>query len=184
MSSMPRLFQSESARPVLNNPDLIKLSKSGLSDAAIIERIRCSETKFKSGPDELKHLRFNGVSEAVIREMRRKRQSRLSINCGETSSSSSSVEPQGVTGVVDSKTSQLTPAQLKAQEEATARANPSVPISSDTTRPVPDSRTPSQEPMTAPVATSPGTKTGSLRRPHNQRRRKRNKIPRKQGDPS
>jgi hypothetical protein len=180
VSSARWLLQSESAGRVLTNADLIKLSKSGLSDSVLVERIRCSETNFKTGPDELNRLKIQGVSEAVIREMRNSQKQPLQ-KCREDSSSKGSVAPQGPTRPVNSRPEELTPAQLKAQEDATSRANLSVPISPRATDNVPDSRSAPQKPMTTPVVRSPQTKAGSPRRPH--KLRKRSRIPRKQGDP-
>src|ERR1700687_3661819 len=174
------LFQGESSRAVLTNSDVVDLSKRGLSDSAIVQRIRCSRTNFNTGTKESKRLKAKGVSEAVIREMRNLEEQSLK-NCREDSSSSGSVAPQGPTRPVNSKPKELTPAQLKTQEEATSRANPSVPVSPGTTEPIPESRSPAQEPMTAPEETPPRKKTGLRRRPHNQRNR--NRTPRKQGDP-
>lgn len=183
LSSARWLFQAESGKKVLTNADLIELSQSGLSDSAIVEKIRCSQTNFKTGPDDLKHLRSNGVSESLIREMRRNPTERRSINCRERSSSGALMAPQGVTRSVNSEPTQLTPAQLKRQEDATARANPPVPISSGATERVPDSRSPSQQPVTTPVVTAPRANTGPLRPAHKRKKKRRNKMPRK-GNPS
>lgn len=177
------LSQSVSKREVLTNAGVVALSKRGFSDSAIIQKIRCYETSFNTSPEELKLLRRKGVSEAVIREIDNQ-QKRTIINSGESSAAQGSVAPQGSTTRVKSEPDQLTPSQRKAQEEATTRANPSVPILPGTTERVPDVRNRSREPVTTPVATFPRTRTGSLRNPHKQRKKGRKKTHRKQGDPS
>lgn len=178
------LFQSESGRGVLTNADVIDLSKQGLSDSAIVQRIRCSRTNFTIGTEESKRLISNGVSEAVIRAMHNS-QKRPSMNCSENSSSHGSVAPQGPTRLVHSKPEDLTPAQLKAQEEATRRANPPGPIPLHGTQgPAPKPRNPPVEPVTSPVEESPQLKAGSKVILHNQQKKKRKRTHRKKGDQS
>jgi hypothetical protein len=53
----------------LTNEDVIKLTAAGLSDSAIVAKIRSTETSFKTDTDALVALRKAGVSSAVIEAM-------------------------------------------------------------------------------------------------------------------
>jgi hypothetical protein len=53
----------------LSNDDVIKLTAAGLSDAAIIAKIRSTEASFNTETDDLVALRKAGVSSAVIEAM-------------------------------------------------------------------------------------------------------------------
>jgi hypothetical protein len=56
-------------KEVLTNARVIKLAQSGMSDAALIDKIRRSVRRFKTSAKGLQQLRNAGVSEAVIGEM-------------------------------------------------------------------------------------------------------------------
>lgn len=61
--------RSNPKREVLTNSSIIKLARSGLSDAALIERIRRSPRRFDTSVKALAKLRKARISESVIREM-------------------------------------------------------------------------------------------------------------------
>jgi hypothetical protein len=111
---------------VLQNADVIELSKLCLSDLAVIERIRCANTDFRTGHKELKRLRLSGVSESVIREMIRS-QAATTVRTNPVASSGS-VAPRHSTGGSVSNPTELSPAQVEAQEKALLRTYRSVPV--------------------------------------------------------
>ena len=56
-------------KEILTNDTVIELTKMGLSDATIIEKIRQSDRRFDTSLEGLKQLKAAQVSDAVIREM-------------------------------------------------------------------------------------------------------------------
>ena len=56
-------------KEILTNADMIELTKLGLSEATIIEKIRHSQHRFDTSVDALRQLKEAQVSDAVIREM-------------------------------------------------------------------------------------------------------------------
>jgi hypothetical protein len=56
-------------KEVLTNAEVIELTKLGLSDATIIEKIRLSEHRFDTSVEALRQLKGARVSDSVIREM-------------------------------------------------------------------------------------------------------------------
>jgi hypothetical protein len=91
-------------------------------------------------------LKANKVNGVVIAEMIKASQ-RTTMSAVSQASSVGTAAPHRAIDPGNSRPDMLTPAQLKAQEEATKRANPTVPIRSDEQESVPPPNTPSVEPI-------------------------------------
>lgn len=54
---------------IINNESIVKLVKSGISEAIVISVIKSSKSSFNTTPDEIMNLKNQGVSDNIILEM-------------------------------------------------------------------------------------------------------------------
>ena|SRR5947209_6423169 len=172
-SSVRSRFQTETRKEVLTNTDVVRLSKIGLRDSAIIKKIRCSDTNFDTRLEELKRLKSNGVSDAVIKVMVSS-QKNAAASSGEELTSSGIATPRRSEGPAASRPTELTPAQIEAQEKATRRANPPVPVQPGGTQGSAQPGNPEVQPIVnAATESVPGKSASSLATPNHSRKKKR-----------
>lgn len=156
---------------VLTNIKIIELVKRGSSDAVVIEKIQCATPYFDVTPKGLKQLKEAGVSEPVIQQMAN---AQKKVSSGTATAESSTTATQAATGNANSTTPQLTPTQRRTAEEATRRANRSVPVPEGGNQ---NTTTPPSNPPTEAITATPATANKTQTRSKKKRRQRRRSQP-------
>lgn len=112
---------------VLTNARIIELARDGLTDAAIIERIRCSSHDFDVGAEGLKRLAEAGISDEVIKAMVAS-QGKAVEKSGTATVNSGSAPAQSSSESSNAGAQKQTPARKRDRDETLNRVNRSVPV--------------------------------------------------------